>query len=143
MAEVVINQETFSKRAKQLYDTWRVRCDIVRRTISCVPMPQPPDMPHQGPCRLPAGSRALAQEKRSTLWENASALAIPVGSTSDDLRYLKSISLHLWLFGYELPGEQQRRAPCSGACRPMRPLAAAHARGALTLLPRSRSAVMC
>jgi hypothetical protein len=28
-----------------------------------------------------------------------------VGGTSEDLRYLKSISLHLWLFGYELPGE--------------------------------------
>jgi FACT complex subunit SPT16 N-terminal lobe domain len=41
---------------------------------------------------------------RSTLWDNATALVIPVGASSDDLRYLKSISLHLWLFGYELPG---------------------------------------
>eukprot|EP00775_Hariotina_reticulata_P011875 gene11875-12019_t len=40
---------------------------------------------------------------RSDLWDNANVLAVLVGGTSDDLRYLKSISLHLWLFGYELP----------------------------------------
>lgn len=40
---------------------------------------------------------------RASLWENAGALGIMVGNTSEDLRYLKSISLHLWLFGYELP----------------------------------------
>lgn len=36
-------------------------------------------------------------------WENANVLAITVGGTSEDLRYLRSIALHLWLFGYELP----------------------------------------
>jgi hypothetical protein len=45
------------------------------------------------------------QENRADIWDNANALAVVVGGTSDDLRYLKSISLHLWLFGYELPGE--------------------------------------
>ncbi|KIZ00422.1 FACT complex subunit SPT16 [Monoraphidium neglectum] len=40
---------------------------------------------------------------RSSLWEDSGALGVVVGSTSEDLRYLKSISLHLWLFGYELP----------------------------------------
>ena len=44
------------------------------------------------------------QGNRTTLWEGASAMGVVVGSTSEDLRYLKSISLHLWLFGYELPG---------------------------------------
>jgi hypothetical protein len=37
---------------------------------------------------------------------------VVVGGTSDDLRYLKSISLHLWLFGYELPGKLQLLVPC-------------------------------
>ncbi len=32
-------------------------------------------------------------------------LAVMAGSASDDLRYLKSVSLHLWLFGYEVTGE--------------------------------------
>lgn len=44
------------------------------------------------------------QANQATLWSNANALAIVVGASSDDLRYLKSISLQLWLFGYELPG---------------------------------------
>ena len=44
------------------------------------------------------------QAKGSTSWSNASALAIVIGASSEDLRYLKSISLQLWLFGYELPG---------------------------------------
>eukprot|EP00798_Chlamydomonas_sp_ICE-L_P025578 gene25578-11229_t len=43
------------------------------------------------------------QANRSTHWANTNALAISVGSASDDLRYLKSISLHYWLFRYELP----------------------------------------
>lgn len=37
--------------------------------------------------------------------QQATALAILSGSASqEELRYLKSTSLHLWLFGYELPG---------------------------------------
>lgn len=44
------------------------------------------------------------QEKQADVWDNANTLAVLVGGTSEDLRYLKSISLHLWLFGYELPG---------------------------------------
>lgn len=44
------------------------------------------------------------QEKRETVWGGANALVVPVGGNSEDLRYLKSLSLHLWLFGYELPG---------------------------------------
>jgi nucleosome binding factor SPN SPT16 subunit len=52
------------------------------------------------------------QENRADIWDNANALAVVVGGTSDDLRYLKSISLHLWLFGYELPGRLQLLVPC-------------------------------
>jgi hypothetical protein len=48
-----------------------------------------------------------SQANQSTNWGGANALAILVGGNSDDLRYLKSISLHLWLFGYELPGDQR------------------------------------
>jgi nucleosome binding factor SPN SPT16 subunit len=38
------------------------------------------------------------------VWNGATALGIAVGGASEDLRYLKSISLQMWLFGYELPG---------------------------------------
>ncbi|KAG2482945.1 hypothetical protein HYH03_018170 [Edaphochlamys debaryana] len=37
------------------------------------------------------------------VWSGANVLAVAVGAPSEDLRYLKSNSLHLWLFGYELP----------------------------------------
>jgi len=40
---------------------------------------------------------------KEATWSDANALAVLVGASSEDLRYLKSISLHLWLFGYELP----------------------------------------
>lgn len=40
---------------------------------------------------------------KDTTWENADALAVIVGGPSEDLRYLKSISLQLWMLGYELP----------------------------------------
>lgn len=59
-----------------------------------------PALSSHRPCRL----LSLSQEKKETVWENATALAVSVGSASDDLRYLKSIALQLWLFGYEIPG---------------------------------------
>ena len=34
----------------------------------------------------------------------ADALCIVRGSASDELHYKKSVALHLWLFGYEVPG---------------------------------------
>lgn len=44
------------------------------------------------------------------VWAGSTALAIAVGPATDELRYLKSITLHLYLFGYELPGESALRA---------------------------------
>lgn len=44
------------------------------------------------------------QEKKDELWAGSRAVVVVEGSSSDDLRYLKSLTLHLWLFGYELPG---------------------------------------
>ncbi|KAF5837808.1 FACT complex subunit-domain-containing protein [Dunaliella salina] len=43
------------------------------------------------------------QEKKDELWAGSRAVVVVEGSSSDDLRYLKSLTLHLWLFGYELP----------------------------------------
>lgn len=32
-------------------------------------------------------------------------MVVVAGKASEDLRYLKSVALHLHLFGYELPGK--------------------------------------
>lgn len=37
------------------------------------------------------------------LWNSAEALVVPVGASSEELRYHKSIALQVWLYGYELP----------------------------------------
>ena len=41
------------------------------------------------------------------LWNGAEALVVPVGASSEELRYHKSIALQVWLYGYELPGKQR------------------------------------
>ncbi|KAL6764928.1 global transcription factor [Haematococcus lacustris] len=43
------------------------------------------------------------QETNTAAWGGARAILVSVGAASEDLRYLKSLALHLWLFGYELP----------------------------------------
>lgn len=42
------------------------------------------------------------------VWNGAEALVVPVGASSEELRYHKSIALQVWLYGYELPGKQRR-----------------------------------
>lgn len=42
--------------------------------------------------------------RNESMWHGATGLLIGTGvNTEDDLRYLKSVALELWLFGYELP----------------------------------------
>lgn len=48
----------------------------------------------------------VLQEHKGDVWDNINVLAVMAGSASEDLRYLKSVSLHLWLFGYEVTGER-------------------------------------
>ena len=62
--------------------------------------------------------RAYPQGTRETNWGGANALAVIAGGTTEDLRYLKSISLHNWLFGYELPGA----VAATAVSRPILPL---------------------
>ncbi|KAL5836619.1 hypothetical protein ACOSQ3_013788 [Xanthoceras sorbifolium] len=42
-------------------------------------------------------------EHNSDIWGNSSALAIATPPVSEDLRYLKSSALNIWLVGYEFP----------------------------------------
>lgn len=56
------------------------------------------------------------QGQRAEVWDNNNVLAIVVGGSSEDLRYLKSISLHLWLFGYEVTGEPVYVRLCVYVC---------------------------
>ncbi|KAJ4876201.1 FACT complex subunit SPT16 [Raphanus sativus] len=51
-------------------------------------------------------SRALYahwNEHITDLWGSADALAVTTHPSSNDLRYLKSSALHIWLLGYEFP----------------------------------------
>ncbi|KAL3130646.1 hypothetical protein ABBQ38_008037 [Trebouxia sp. C0009 RCD-2024] len=41
--------------------------------------------------------------KTSDVWNGAEAIVVPVGASSEELRYHKSIALQVWLYGYELP----------------------------------------
>ncbi|KAM1353612.1 hypothetical protein COP2_034101 [Malus domestica] len=43
------------------------------------------------------------REHRSDLWGESDALAIATPPTSEDLRYLKSSAMNIWLLGYEFP----------------------------------------
>ncbi|KAH0995000.1 hypothetical protein GBA52_018864 [Prunus armeniaca] len=43
------------------------------------------------------------REHNSDLWGESDALAIATPPTSEDLRYLKSSALNIWLLGYEFP----------------------------------------
>jgi len=43
------------------------------------------------------------EENKSTLWGSSDAIAIACPPPSDDLRYLKSTALNLWLLGFEFP----------------------------------------
>lgn len=40
----------------------------------------------------------------SIVWNGAEAIVVPVGASSEELRYHKSIALQVWLYGYEIPG---------------------------------------
>ncbi|KAI5658442.1 hypothetical protein M9H77_27235 [Catharanthus roseus] len=43
------------------------------------------------------------QEHKAELWESADFFAVATPPTSEDLRYLKSSTLNIWLLGYEFP----------------------------------------
>ena len=38
------------------------------------------------------------------LYDDVASVCVAAGPASEDFRYLKSVALHIWLFGYELPG---------------------------------------
>jgi hypothetical protein len=63
-------------------------------------------------------SRQRAQANADA-WGGAKSFAVARGppAQDDDMRYLKSIALHLWLFGYEVPGARPSRALCQPRVR--------------------------
>jgi len=69
-------------------------------------------------------------------WGGASCLLISRPPTADDepeFRYAKSIALHLWLFGYEVPGARPARGPrvpSHASAPPSRHALPLHAHGA-------------
>ena len=88
VGDVQIDSANFCGRLKKLVEHWKVWGRLL--ALASV--------------WLTLISHPLSQANRSSCWANTNALAICVGAASDDLRYLKSISLHYWLFRYELPG---------------------------------------
>jgi nucleosome binding factor SPN SPT16 subunit len=93
MAEVIIDAATFGRRLKAVYENWEVCSRMIDQSDA---MPDPD-------IRIIVSLDL--QANRSTLWDNTNAVVVAVGGSSEDLRYLKSIAMHLWLFGYELPGK--------------------------------------
>ena len=61
-------------------------------------------------CAAPLGPTCThappAALQEGDTWGGATAVAVPVGTASEDIRYSKSQSLHLWLLGYEFTGRR-------------------------------------
>lgn len=108
---VTINKDVFGKRIKKLYTAWRV--SFTRQQL----LAGPPYFRHTRllDSAVPAALLLLLQEHKEDIWDGSNVLAVMAGSASEDLRYLKSVSLHLWLFGYEVTGEDWLCSGCPHA----------------------------
>ena len=102
---MAINQADFARRLKALQSLWLV--NPTQNSAHLALCQDKAIFEHQETLQSPGGWAEI---------EDVSCLAIVAGSTSQDtLRYLKSVAIHLWLFGYELPGD-----PGSDCCRASR-----------------------
>jgi nucleosome binding factor SPN SPT16 subunit len=71
-------------------------------------------------CRCSRCTRSLLtrllsrQTNPERVWRDSSCFAVALSPIKDEeadtLRYNKAIALHLWLFGYEVPGALEERS---------------------------------
>ena len=91
MTDVAINEDIFLRRLKLLYSSWKVGTQLQSwHTVQAAHSV----WPH------------TSHIQEGDNWSGATAIAVAVGASKEELRYHKSITLQLWLFAYEIPGER-------------------------------------
>lgn len=109
---VKIDEGSFARRLKTLYTSWKVGSGPHRGAQHGIALVHP-GVGFEGGTGIGLAPKLalltnlclLPTQDNAELWGNVSSFAVAAGTTSEELRYLKSLALQQWLFGYELPGE--------------------------------------
>ena len=110
---VTIDVEVFGKRLEKLYRDWKVRTNGRgserngwTTVQTCALRPGWKTKQEGSLCdvaRTPADAGKHTKQGDEERWNRSGAIVVGAGPASDELRYLKSVALQLWLFGYEVP----------------------------------------